>query len=111
MTITAREILSRVHERPWRGSTPAIIVDYAANDLSTPARLEPKWTRLLNQLGPLLQLDLFRRPYEDIVEVPARGTEDRNFAGWRAAAAHRDRLALAAAMDRQAGLCLSRLQQ
>jgi hypothetical protein len=26
---------------------------------------------LLNQLGPLLQLDLFRRPYEDIVEAIA----------------------------------------
>jgi hypothetical protein len=35
--------------------TLAVIVEYPANDLSA---LEPKWTRLLNQLGPLLQLDL-----------------------------------------------------
>jgi hypothetical protein len=48
--------------------TLAVIVEYPANDLSA---LEPKWTRLLNQLGPLLQLDLFRRLYEDIVEAIA----------------------------------------
>jgi hypothetical protein len=46
-------------------------IDYPDNDLSAPATLEPKWTRLLNQLGPLLQLDLFRRLYEDIVEAIA----------------------------------------